>query len=506
MCAIDRCEQGFGDCDGSASNGCETRLDTAMNCGACASRCEGSTPVCDPTTRTCGTGCSGAQSNCSGSCVDTQTDAAHCGACGRQCSLPNAVAGCAAGACTITRCADGFGDCNANPADGCETPLGTSANCGRCGDSCSGATPVCDGATRACASGCSDGSSRCGMLCIDTRINAAHCGACNRACMLASATARCAMGACLIDVCAAGFLDCDSTAANGCEVNARSSLLHCGGCNRRCDPPNAVETCANGICTYSMCDAGYGDCDGNPTNGCEIDTRSSLLHCGGCGRVCNPSNATPSCAGGVCGYSACAPGYADCDGNRANGCEVDTRSSPAHCGVCRRSCARNNATTACRSSMCALVSCDPSFENCDANEANGCEVSLRDDVAHCGACGNRCPTRTNATSTCAGGACSFVCAPAFGDCNAMDGDGCEQSLRDVAHCGACGRACNLPHATPACPAGTCTIASCEMGFGNCDTMAANGCEVDFATNANHCGRCGTRCTSGQTCVRGVCSP
>ena len=39
-------------------------------------------------------GCPGAQACCDGACVDTQSNTAACGACGRRCGAPNGVAGC----------------------------------------------------------------------------------------------------------------------------------------------------------------------------------------------------------------------------------------------------------------------------------------------------------------------------------------------------------------------------------------------------------------------------
>ena len=49
------------------------------------------------------------------------------------------------------------------------------------------------------------------------------------------------------------------------------------------------------------------------------------------------------------------------------------------------------------------------------------------DLSHCGACGNACPARANATSTCAAGACGFTCNAGFADCNMDPDDGCETS-------------------------------------------------------------------------------
>jgi hypothetical protein len=65
----------------------------------------------------------------------------------------------------------------------------------------------------------------------------------------------------------------------------------------------------------------------------------------GCGPVsclpcpAAPANAVPICgAGATCG-SACAPGFADCDGDPSNGCEKDVSADDANCGACGHACA-----------------------------------------------------------------------------------------------------------------------------------------------------------------------
>ena len=87
---------GFGDCNGSAADGCE---------------------------------------------VDTTTTVANCGTCGNACPVrANATRTCASSTCGFV-CSAGYGDCNGSGADGCETDLNTTAaNCGTCGNACSGGT------------------------------------------------------------------------------------------------------------------------------------------------------------------------------------------------------------------------------------------------------------------------------------------------------------------------------------------------------------------------------
>src|SRR5579883_2486614 len=74
-------------------------------------------------------------------------------------------------------------------------------------------------------------------------------------------------------------------------------------------------------------------------NGCvPVDVH----HCGTCSLDCtnlpHVSGGT-TCTGTHCAYpaSACAPGFANCDGNNDNGCEADL-SQPAHCGSCNTTC------------------------------------------------------------------------------------------------------------------------------------------------------------------------
>ncbi len=53
------------------------------------------------------------------------------------------------------------------------------------------------------------------------------------------------------------------------------------------------------------------------------DLRADSANCGACGRACTAAqNASPLCSGRACSF-ACVDGFADCDGEPANGCEAD---------------------------------------------------------------------------------------------------------------------------------------------------------------------------------------
>ncbi|XXF79298.1 hypothetical protein P2318_05970 [Myxococcaceae bacterium GXIMD 01537] len=81
------------------------------------------------------------------------------------------------------------------------------------------------------------------------------------------------------------------------------------------------------------CDVGFADCDGNAANGCEADLLASEANCGACGTVCaGAPSAHAVCGAGTCGLG-CVVGTFDCDGNPANGCESPTACAPSTCGV-----------------------------------------------------------------------------------------------------------------------------------------------------------------------------
>lgn len=93
------------------------------------------------------------------------------------------------------------------------------------------------------------------------------------------------------------------------------------------------STCVEGPRYETPCQAGYANCDGNAANGCEAILTEDEANCGACGTVCQGSgNATGVCVSGSCGV-ACPVGRYDCDGNAANGCESTYACSPSACTI-----------------------------------------------------------------------------------------------------------------------------------------------------------------------------
>jgi hypothetical protein len=64
---------------------------------------------------------------------------------------------------------------------------------------------------------------------------------------------------------------------------------------------NAVAKCVQGQCAVHRCLPGWQDCDGLAATGCEayvLTFFSNSAHCGGCGKICL---APLSCSNGKCG-------------------------------------------------------------------------------------------------------------------------------------------------------------------------------------------------------------
>ncbi|HEY2515983.1 MAG TPA: hypothetical protein VGI39_34165 [Polyangiaceae bacterium] len=116
------------------------------------------------------------------------------------CVLPNASASCVNFACVVSRCNDGYSDCDLAAANGCETNTARDPNnCEVCG--------------RACR--------------VSTEDNVLA-SVCDKACLA---------------VCAPGFGDCDAEYANGCEANLSGDERNCGTCGNPCP-----GSCVNGEC------------------------------------------------------------------------------------------------------------------------------------------------------------------------------------------------------------------------------------------------------------------
>jgi hypothetical protein len=127
-----------------------------------------------------GGGCPAATpTSCSNSCVDTTSDASHCGGCNQPCASGMS---CVAGKC---ECSSLQSLCGGS----CRDLQADAQNCGRCDNACA-AGLICR--TGACA--CAEGKKLCGESCADTQLDPANCGACGTKCGIGKT---CTAGSCV---------------------------------------------------------------------------------------------------------------------------------------------------------------------------------------------------------------------------------------------------------------------------------------------------------------------
>lgn len=160
QCGQLRCsDDGFGtvwaDCDNDLEkNGCEVFVGQydwgegfdPNNCGKCGKKCTGD-QICAVALGDNGASCTcenpqhtrcGSTDTYNLGCYDLLNDLENCGTCFNKCTAyrKNTTASCRKGLCEV-ECAPGWGDCDDDPNNGCETNLKVSdGHCGACGNRC----------------------------------------------------------------------------------------------------------------------------------------------------------------------------------------------------------------------------------------------------------------------------------------------------------------------------------------------------------------------------------
>lgn len=275
--------------------------------------------------------------------VNVMSDPQNCGACGNVCPVyDNSIFDCVAGRC-VMHCTEKAADCNGLLEDDCEVTFGTNDNCSACGDVCSDPAKPCiyDDRKHESKCGCDAGLSVCGASCVDLQTTDQACGSCEQACPSTGDTEPpkqmyygCSNGECGHLKCDAQWADCDHDLGNGCETSTLS-VDNCGACGKACDPGQSCELNADNQ-PECLCPAGKTRCG----RSC-VDLRTDLSNCGGCGIACSALATTTTgigtCSYGVCNF-ACRQGWGDCNGDLSDGCEVNLDSDQRNCGTCGTTC------------------------------------------------------------------------------------------------------------------------------------------------------------------------
>lgn len=323
----------------------------------------------------------------------------------------------------------------------------------------------------------------------------------------------CETGVCREAKCRAAA--CDDGVANGNET-----ALDCGGDCSPCradEPCRTGKDCVSGECNDRVCGTectdGFANCDEQNANGCEVGLRTDVANCGSCGNACDLPHATAECSAGECRIASdgCEPGYQDCNGDPQDGCEINLKTNKLNCGACDKVCPDLNGTPSCVAGLCQ-IDCNQGFEDCDKTRDNGCEINLDTNSRNCSECDEECPAEPGNSAYCKAGTCGqTTCAAGRGDCNGDPGDpggACETSLdSDVDNCGACGNKCEAVNAEVACVKGKCVISGCKDSWVDCSGGYADGCETNTDVSTANCGGCSKPCSvanGSPKCEAGSC--
>ena len=292
------------DCDTGLTKCCGKCVDTTAdpeNCGGCKPSCPevadagsdagvddagdageqcppGEYVACDAGDLCSPCGCTadcGDLTQCGQGCVDTNSNAQHCGSCYNLC-LSGAL--CSSGKCIGSDCPDGESKCGSSCVNLDDDPN----NCGFCSNACN-SMQACNNAACVASNTCTESKIDCSGSCVDTTSDPDHCGGCGKKCTDASKPV------CLSSACAASCGDGTTNCNNAC-VKTDGAFSHCGKCGNSCNDESVCtyDTCSSGKCSN---DSGGTLCQGSnpcytfecdPKKGCTSKAMSAGAILAGC--------------------------------------------------------------------------------------------------------------------------------------------------------------------------------------------------------------------------------
>jgi hypothetical protein len=102
--------------------------------------------------------------------------------------------------------------------------------------------------------------------------------------------------ACVIEAASKATRTATDDFTPACEVNTKIDKFNCGGCGIDCIATHGTTVCFEGTCEVTICDDNlHGNCDGNKANGCEVDLQTDINNCGDCASRLHCSNAISQC-------------------------------------------------------------------------------------------------------------------------------------------------------------------------------------------------------------------
>jgi hypothetical protein len=326
---------------------------------------------------------------------------------------------------------------------------------------------------------------------------------------------------CDVNECKVGCTDdSDCTSPMGGALVCDTATHQCVGCidDASCPPGSICQgnVCVPGCSAAQPCQAGAECCD----DAC-VDTQTDPLHCGSCSACPSPpsAHAPATCTSGQCGFGACDPGFADCNGDATDGCEFDLQGEaacpcvpgqPVACydgpagtkgvGIC------TGGTAVCQPDGVTLGPCVgqilPAAETCDDLLDNDCNGQVNEGGINCVCAPNATapcyegPPGTQNVGTCKDG--TKTCNPngtSWGPCVGAVEPGvqlCTSPAQDQNCDGQLNEGCVCTSGdTIACyggPAGTENVGPCQGGTQTCnpDGLSYGPCVGQVLPQAETC--------------------